>query len=190
VSCSCCYALASGPTHELALCMALCQVAESKDGAEVISVDRALRAIRRAEVVVSVIDAAEGITQQVRAVVHCAPGWCSGSRQAAAAWWRCQFNCLIRAVEAAAWLLEPARGVRLNVCACSHDTGLPPDRDGRCRGPCRGGGGQQVGQGARCACSCSAAGTEEIQLSARHSACLSAQHGVPGCVSRTHVGES
>jgi GTPase len=40
------------------------QVAESKDGAEVISVDRALRAIRRAEVVVSVIDAAEGITQQ------------------------------------------------------------------------------------------------------------------------------
>lgn len=40
------------------------QVAGSKDGAEQLSVDRALRAIRRAEIVVAVIDASEGITQQ------------------------------------------------------------------------------------------------------------------------------
>jgi hypothetical protein len=41
------------------------QVADSKDGAEQLSVDRALRAIRRAEFVVAVIDGSEGITQQV-----------------------------------------------------------------------------------------------------------------------------
>lgn len=45
----------------------LLQVADSKDGPEQLSVDRALRAIRRAEVVVAVVDASEGITQQVRA---------------------------------------------------------------------------------------------------------------------------
>ncbi len=43
------------------------QVAGSKDGAEQLSVERALRAMRRAEVVVAVLDASEGITQQVRA---------------------------------------------------------------------------------------------------------------------------
>lgn len=41
------------------------RVADSKDGAESISVDRAMRAMGRAEVVVMVIDAAEGVTQQV-----------------------------------------------------------------------------------------------------------------------------
>jgi predicted GTPase len=41
------------------------QVADSKDGAEQLSVDRALRAIKRAEIVVAVIDGSEGITQQV-----------------------------------------------------------------------------------------------------------------------------
>ncbi|KAI8466297.1 MAG: P-loop containing nucleoside triphosphate hydrolase protein [Monoraphidium minutum] len=43
------------------------RVADSKDGAEQISVDRALRAMGRAEVVVMVIDATEGVTQQARA---------------------------------------------------------------------------------------------------------------------------
>lgn len=42
-----------------------CQVADSKDGPESLSVDRALRAMKRADVVVMVIDASEGITQQV-----------------------------------------------------------------------------------------------------------------------------
>jgi len=40
------------------------KVADSKDGAEQLSVDRALRAMRRAEIVVIVIDGSEGITQQ------------------------------------------------------------------------------------------------------------------------------
>lgn len=40
------------------------QVADSKDGAEQLSVDRALRAMRRAEVVVIVIDGTEGVTSQ------------------------------------------------------------------------------------------------------------------------------
>ncbi|KAG2451767.1 hypothetical protein HYH02_003546 [Chlamydomonas schloesseri] len=40
------------------------RVAESPDGAEQISVDRAMRAVRRADVAVLVIDAVEGITQQ------------------------------------------------------------------------------------------------------------------------------
>lgn len=43
------------------------RVADSPDGAEQISVDRAMRAVRRADVAVLVIDAVEGITQQVRA---------------------------------------------------------------------------------------------------------------------------
>lgn len=42
------------------------RVADSKDGAEAISVDRAMRAMGRAEVVVMVVDASEGVTQQVR----------------------------------------------------------------------------------------------------------------------------
>ena len=42
------------------------KVAGSADGAEQLSVDRALRAVRRAEVVVQVLDASEGVTQQVR----------------------------------------------------------------------------------------------------------------------------
>ena len=42
------------------------RVAESKDGAEQLSVDRAVRALGRAEVVVIVVDASEGVTQQVR----------------------------------------------------------------------------------------------------------------------------
>ena len=41
------------------------KVADSPDGAEVLSVDRAMRAVRRAEVAVLVVDAVEGITQQV-----------------------------------------------------------------------------------------------------------------------------
>jgi GTP-binding protein len=41
------------------------RVAGSKDGAESISVDRAVRAIGRAEVVALVVDATEGVTQQV-----------------------------------------------------------------------------------------------------------------------------
>eukprot|EP00878_Enallax_costatus_P023248 GHUV01024717.1.p1 GENE.GHUV01024717.1~~GHUV01024717.1.p1 ORF type:complete len:327 (+),score=101.97 GHUV01024717.1:120-1100(+) len=40
------------------------RVADSKDGAEQLSVDRALRALSRAEVVVIVVDASEGVTQQ------------------------------------------------------------------------------------------------------------------------------
>lgn len=40
------------------------KVADSKDGPESLSVDRALRAMSRAEVAVMVIDASEGITQQ------------------------------------------------------------------------------------------------------------------------------
>ncbi|KAL6745897.1 P-loop containing nucleoside triphosphate hydrolase protein [Haematococcus lacustris] len=40
------------------------RVACSKDGPEQLSVDRALRSIRKAEVVVALIDASEGITQQ------------------------------------------------------------------------------------------------------------------------------
>ncbi|KAJ9514837.1 hypothetical protein QJQ45_028497 [Haematococcus lacustris] len=40
------------------------RVASSKDGPEQLSVDRALRSIRKAEVVVALIDASEGITQQ------------------------------------------------------------------------------------------------------------------------------
>lgn len=43
------------------------QVADSKDGAEPISVDRAFRAMKRANVAVLVIDGSEGITQQVGA---------------------------------------------------------------------------------------------------------------------------
>lgn len=37
-----------------------------RDGAEQLSVDRALRALSRAEVAVIVLDGAEGVTQQVR----------------------------------------------------------------------------------------------------------------------------
>ncbi|KAG1670817.1 hypothetical protein FOA52_003408 [Chlamydomonas sp. UWO 241] len=40
------------------------KVADSKDGAEPISVDRAMRAMRRCDVSVMVIDASEGVTQQ------------------------------------------------------------------------------------------------------------------------------
>ncbi len=42
------------------------RVADSPDGAEQLSVDRAMRAVRRADVAVLVIDAVEGVTQQVR----------------------------------------------------------------------------------------------------------------------------
>jgi GTP-binding protein len=38
-----------------------------RDGAEQLSVDRALRALSRAEVVVMVVDGSDGVTQQVRA---------------------------------------------------------------------------------------------------------------------------
>jgi GTP-binding protein len=41
-------------------------VADSKDGAETLSVDRAFRAMRRADIAVMVIDGSEGITVQVR----------------------------------------------------------------------------------------------------------------------------
>eukprot|EP00775_Hariotina_reticulata_P007231 gene7231-7444_t len=40
------------------------RVADSKDGAEQLSVDRAMRAVSRAEVVVIVVDGSEGVTQQ------------------------------------------------------------------------------------------------------------------------------
>lgn len=40
------------------------RVADSKDGAESISVERSIRAVRRADVVVLVIDGTEGVTQQ------------------------------------------------------------------------------------------------------------------------------
>jgi GTP-binding protein len=43
------------------------RVADSKDGAEQLSVDRAVRAVSRADVVVVVVDASEGVTQQVGA---------------------------------------------------------------------------------------------------------------------------
>jgi hypothetical protein len=39
-----------------------------RDGAEQLSVDRAMRAVSRAEIVVIVLDGSEGVTQQVRAV--------------------------------------------------------------------------------------------------------------------------
>lgn len=39
-----------------------------RDGAEQLSVDRALRALSRAEVVVMVVDGSDGVTQQVRRV--------------------------------------------------------------------------------------------------------------------------
>lgn len=39
-------------------------MADSKDGAEQLSVDRALRAMRRAAVVVLVVDGTEGVTSQ------------------------------------------------------------------------------------------------------------------------------
>lgn len=42
------------------------RVADSDDGAEAISVERAVRAMGRAEVVVLVVDASQGVTQQVR----------------------------------------------------------------------------------------------------------------------------
>ena len=41
------------------------KVADSRDGAEQLSVDRAIRAARRADVAVLVVDAEEGVTQQV-----------------------------------------------------------------------------------------------------------------------------
>ncbi len=41
------------------------RVADSPDGAEQLSVDRAMRAVRRADVAVLVVDATEGVTQQV-----------------------------------------------------------------------------------------------------------------------------
>jgi hypothetical protein len=54
------------------------RVAGSKDGAESISVERAMRAMGRAEVVVMVIDASEGVTQQVGARVEGVRGWGRG----------------------------------------------------------------------------------------------------------------
>jgi predicted GTPase len=51
------------------------RVADSKDGAESISVDRAMRAMGRAEVVVMVVDAEEGVTQQVIAGTCCGCVW-------------------------------------------------------------------------------------------------------------------
>ncbi len=42
-------------------------VAACRDGAEQLSVDRALRALSRAEVVVMVVDGSDGVTQQVGA---------------------------------------------------------------------------------------------------------------------------
>ena len=62
------------------------KVADSKDGPESLSVDRALRAMKRADVAVMVIDASEGVTQQVggagcavaaEGVSSCC--WCSGA---------------------------------------------------------------------------------------------------------------
>lgn len=53
-----------------------------RDGAEQLSVDRALRALSRAEVVVMVVEASDGVTQQVghenthHAVACCAVGPC------------------------------------------------------------------------------------------------------------------
>lgn len=47
---------------QLCYCLHLCVC---RDGAEQLSVDRALRALSRAEVVVIVVDASEGVTQQV-----------------------------------------------------------------------------------------------------------------------------
>lgn len=41
------------------------QVADSSDGTEQLSVDRAMRAVRRADVAVLVVDGTEGVTQQV-----------------------------------------------------------------------------------------------------------------------------
>jgi len=46
-----------------------------RDGAEQLSVDRALRALSRAEVVVMVVDGSDGVTQQVRKGGVCG---CSG----------------------------------------------------------------------------------------------------------------
>lgn len=40
-----------------------------RDGAEQLSVDRALRALSRAEVVVMVVDGSDGVTQQVSRLV-------------------------------------------------------------------------------------------------------------------------
>ena len=54
-------------------------MADSKDGPESISVDRALRAMKRANVAVMVVDASEGITQQVGRGDHAAAGgWICG----------------------------------------------------------------------------------------------------------------
>jgi predicted GTPase len=44
------------------LCFYLC----CRDGAEQLSVDRAMRAVSRAEISVIVLDGSEGVTQQVR----------------------------------------------------------------------------------------------------------------------------
>lgn len=47
------------------------KVADSKEGSETLSVDRALRAVRRADIAVLVVDASEGVTQQVRLAWGC-----------------------------------------------------------------------------------------------------------------------
>lgn len=51
-----------------------------RDGAEQLSVDRALRALSRAEVVVMVVDGSDGVTQQVCTMhkehgLHAWPSW-------------------------------------------------------------------------------------------------------------------
>lgn len=77
-----------------------------RDGAEQLSVDRALRALSRAEVVVMVVDGSDGVTQQVREggcsnmhIVQRLRQWCgahdkcldtiyySGTQVAGSAWW-------------------------------------------------------------------------------------------------------
>lgn len=56
-----------------------------RDGAEQLSVDRALRALSRAEVVVMVVDGSDGVTQQVGRARHWMAWWAGGGGGGSAA---------------------------------------------------------------------------------------------------------
>jgi hypothetical protein len=110
------------------------RVADSKDGAESISVDRAMRAMGRAEVVVMVIDAAEGVTQQVGGARARAHGRASPPRA----------PCGRRRAAAGAPAGGPPAVSATRTCLpLSLPTplpaapGLPPERAHRARGPRR-----------------------------------------------------